>query len=221
MIYGNIKLLFLVNKTSVVGVAAGQFILSIFPHEKKGEDNIADAAGEPYRQEEENEYHQVGKKVQRVGHRHNDVKEGSPGAEQNVAGMGKLRGGSEIGDGDTGDRQGIYQPPPFDEADMDVAVGQFQQYFAEIGDDGIAERGDADRTNVTDDQKDPDIASPPGNAALMELVHRGGDEGAQNNVNRVEDVEDIESYSLRDMLEEQHDDDPGGGPGDGERGVIL
>ena len=53
MIYGNIKVVSLVNKSSVVGVPTVKGRFFVFPYEEERKDDITDAAGDPDRQKKE------------------------------------------------------------------------------------------------------------------------------------------------------------------------
>ncbi len=77
-----------------------------------------------------------------------------------------------------------------------------EEFFAQIGDDGIAEGGDADGAEIADEQDDPEFCF-----SAMELEERGGDYGAEDDMGGVEDQEKGVAPRLADVSREEHEGD--------------
>lgn len=96
--------------------------------------------------------------------------------------------------------------------------GDFHQeeFFAYIRDDGIAEGGDADGTEVADQQDDPEFCF-----SAMELEERGGDHGTEDHMGGVEDQEEGVAPGLADVSEDKHEGNAEQGAEHGEGHMLF
>ncbi len=97
--------------------------------DEDGEDDVAEAAGQPDG-EKENQEHAGGQEGGDGGLGvHEDVGGGSPGADEDVAGVWEFGAGQEPGDQDAQESGGIDQIPVFEEAevDFDFFVGKVME----------------------------------------------------------------------------------------------
>ena len=87
-------------------------------HEQQWIDNVAEAAGHPHGDEQEHENSSKLPPFETGAYRHQDVKQGCPGADEHVAGVGEAGGGEEVADGDAGKRWRVGLYRLMDEADL-------------------------------------------------------------------------------------------------------
>ena len=93
--------------------------------------------------------------------------------------------------------------------------------LAEVGDERVAHGGHAHRADVADGDEGPERVALVVPVLAVELVHRGGHDGAQGDVQGVQDVEDPVGRVVAHVPEEEHDDDAGERPEHRERRVAL
>lgn len=104
---------------------------------------------------------------------------------------------------------------------MGVKIGMggdfdHEEFFTEIGYDGIAESSDADRAEIADQQDDPETGF-----AAMELEEGGGDHGAEDDMGWVEDQEKGVAVGLAEVFEDEHEGNAEQGAEHGEGHMLF
>jgi hypothetical protein len=112
-------------------------------YEEEREDDVAYAAWDPDRKEKKNKNAYVRKQGQGRSNSHDDVKKGRPGAHQNMSRVREFCRRKPVRYRNTYNSQRVNKPPFFNEANVNMPVRHFKKRFSEIGNHGIAERGDA------------------------------------------------------------------------------
>ena len=95
-------------------------------------------------------------------------------------------------------------------------VVEDQDLLAEVGDDRIAEGGDADGADVAYEEHDQE-----GGLGAVAAVESGGDHGAEDDVAWVENGEEEVSAGVLEFEEEAHQGQSGDGPEDSKGGVVA
>lgn len=108
--------------------------------------------------------------------------------------MGKFCGRVVVGDGNTKEGKGIYQPPLFDKTKMNTSIGQIQEHFTQVGNYAVAQGGYTYGTAIADEHKSPE----PVFSLRMKFVHGCGHQGTEKNVHGVKGIEDFKGNLVRD-----------------------
>lgn len=195
--------------------------------EERWEDDVAQAAGDPYGDKEGDEHSDDKGQAHLLGAGHQYIAGGGPGADEDVAGVRNFGAGQDIGDDYAEQGGGGDQVPFLYKAQMEVgfvgmvAVGAVvvvggiegvqggvrregcaEDGLAQIGQDAVAEGGDADGADVADDQNQQEAGG-----LSVHFEECGGDHGTEDDVEGVKDGEQAQGVFLADILEEEHEED--------------
>lgn len=196
-------------------------------YKERGEDNVAEAAGDPYGDKESDEHSNDEDDIHLFGAVHEHKAGGGPRTDEDVSGVGDFGAGQEKGDDHAEQCGGVDQIPLFDKAQVEVRfVGVFavrivgmvrfikgvqsgvcrqrsaEDGLAQIGQDAVTEGGYADGAEIADDENEQKIGG-----FAMQLKEGGGDHGAEDDMQGVEDGEEAEGIFFADVLEQEHKED--------------
>lgn len=104
---------------------------------------------------------------------------------------------------------------------MGVKIGMggdfnHEEFFAQIGNDGIAKSGDSDGAEVADQQYDPEFCF-----SAMELEEGGGDHGTEDHMGGVEDQEKGMAMGLTEVFKDEHKGNAEDGAEHGEGHMLF
>lgn len=160
-----------------------------FADEEQGEDNVAEAAGDPDCDKQKESDCESLKDTERFGLCAQDVEQRGGHAEQDVTGVRKIGFRIPVGKADSKQCRKVDNNRHFNDAEVGMGVFHAEQLFAPERNEAVAECGDADRTEVADQDDGQGSGLAVAGFGTVVAVERSGHHCAEYNVHGVRELE--------------------------------